>query len=162
MDEEVSAQAKVSITIVFLAAFLSSVILVFMNSRHLLEAVQNQSTEATQAVSIQNIVRLQNNKRSYIDLYKTYTEYEPYINSITGKDKDGNVRVHYLRNADNVPDSSSTHDCTLSYSGNVNINNMEGNFLNHYAYETQDVLRVYVYKSKLPQEYEIYYEVLDR
>jgi lipopolysaccharide export LptBFGC system permease protein LptF len=177
MDEEVSTISKVAITVVMLAAFLAIVMLLATQSEKIMDTVENRASDAVKAVSIQNIVRLQNHKRNYIDLYKTYLDYEPYINSITGvkRDSDGNIieyRVHYLRNIDNVfqgndpdhMDYSGSKICTdtlTGLSGSVNIDEMYDNFLNEYAYTTQDKLLVYVYKSTMPQEYDIYYEVIE-
>jgi hypothetical protein len=61
-------------------------------------------------------------------------------------------------------DYSGSKICTdtlTGLSGSVNIDEMYDNFLNEYAYTTQDKLLVYVYKSTMPQEYDIYYEVIE-
>lgn len=166
MDEEVSLSIKIAITLVMTAAALATAINIWYNSSALLSTTQNASTNAVASVSTQNIVRLSNADRRYIDLYKTYEYYAEYINSIYGIDEDGNSHILYLRNADNVNDESPLKSIlpSTSYSGIVNLDNMYSDFLNEYCGEehSADWVRVRVYPDKLRIAYDIYYEVVDK
>ena len=166
MTEEVSIQVKVAVTLVMIASFLSSVIFTLYNSNALLSSSQNQSTEVVEAVSVQNIVSLRNDFRRYVDLYKAYEYYEPYINSISGVELDGTLRIHYLLNTNSINDEAplkAVHNIG-GLTGTPKIDNMYSNFLNEYcdADHSQVWLRVNVTPNKLNKGYDIYYTVIDR
>lgn len=166
MDEEVSLSLKIAITLVMTGAALATAINIWYNSSALLSTTRNASTNAVATVSTQNIVRLSNADRRYIDLYKTYEYYEEYINSIYGIDENGDDHILYLRNTDNVNDDDPLKLVlpTTSYSGTVMLDNMYSDFLNQYCDESHssDWIRITVYPDKLRLAYDIYYEYVDK
>lgn len=166
MNEEVSVGLKIGILLVLIGAFMSSVVMILFNTNALLKTTQDSSVEAVDAVGTQNIVRLQNDYRRYVDIYKTYEYFEEKINSIYGVELDGTQHILYLRNADWVCDSSPLYQVCVdnSIEGIQNIDVMYRDFLNQYCDEehSSDWLRVYIYPDKLQQGYDIYYEVVDR
>lgn len=166
MDEEVSLSLKIAITLVMTGAALATAINIWYNSSALLSTTQNSSTNAVATVSTQNIVRLSNADRRYIDLYKTYEYYEEYINSIYGIDENDDAHILYLRNADNVNDDDPLKSVLPStpYSGTVRLDNMYSDFLNQYCGESHssDWIRITVYPDKLKLAYDIYYEYVDK
>jgi hypothetical protein len=166
MSDEVSVGMKIGITVMLIAALLSSVVLVFYNTNALLSTSQNASIEAVKMVSTQNIMRLRNDYRRYIDLYKTYEYYEESINSIYGVELDGTQHIHYLRNADwvNTQSPLSAVCSTNGLTGIQNIDNMYNNFMNEFCDEEHSSvwISISVYPDKNRLGYDIYYEVIDR
>lgn len=167
MDEEVSISVKIAVLLCLTAALLSTVIVVFMNSDDIMDLTQNKSIEAKAAVTTQNITRLQNEPRRYIDIYKTYEYFEESINSIYGVELDSaKTHILYLRNADYVNSESplSAVCATNGWTGVQNIDNMYSNFLYQFCDEehSADYISIKVYPDKLGLGWDIYYEVLDR
>lgn len=165
MSEEISLSVRLGVTMVLLASFLSSIVIMYKNVNSLLASSQNQPISAITTVSIQNVVNLTKKPRRFVDLYKTYEVYENSINSISGKDKDGVFHIHLLQNADFVSDESmlyKEHNIG-GFTGYVSIDNMYSDFLNQYCDQehARDWLNIYVTKSKGNSSYDLYYEVVD-
>ena len=165
MSEEISLSVRIGVTMVLLASFLSSILIMYRNVSSLLASSQNQPISAVTTVSIQNIVNLAKKPRRYVDLYKSYEVYENHINSISGVDKDGVFHLHLLANADFV-DSESLLKKNYNnggYTGHVSIDNIYSDYLNQYcdAEHARDWLQVYVTKSNGNESYDIYYKVVD-
>lgn len=165
MSEEVSLSVRIGVTMVLLASFLSSILIMYRNVNSLLVSSQNQPISAVITVSIQNIVNLTKKPRRYVDLYKSYEIYENHINSISGVDKNGVFHLHLLLNADFVDNEASLKKTYNNggYTGYVNIDNMYSDYLNQYCdtEHARDWLQVYVTKSNGNESYDIYYQVVD-
>lgn len=165
MSEEISLSVRIGVTMVLLASFLSSILIMYRNVSSLLASSQNQPISAVTTVSIQNIVNLTKKPRRFVDLYKSYEIYENHINSISGIDKDGVFHLHLLSNADFVHDESllkKNHN-NGGFTGHVSIDNMYSDYLNQYCDEehARDWLQISVTKSKGNESYDIYYQVVD-
>ena len=163
MADEVSVSLKIGIIVVMLAAFLSAMLNIAIQSDRMMGTIMNKSADTTQAVSVSDIFTLQKNPRNYVEIYKVYANYGGYINSVTGKDLDGTTHIHYCRNS-SIVQSGNPVSVVLDGNTYTNFDNMDTEYLRDFCKDqlSGTKLRVYIYASNADQQYDIYYEVLDR
>ena len=162
MTDEVSWSLRIGITVMLIAAFLSVVINVSLQSSKIMTMVENKAGDATSSVTSAQILQLAEHNQNYMTLYRAYANAGGLINSIAGEDVDGTKHLHYCINSNFVSEFSSVKS-VVSSTSYQNYNKMESEYLRDFCKDSKLYLqlRVEVRKSKLDGFYDIYYKVLD-